>query len=141
MKKKMIIFLTALLFINSLAYAHEKRAVGEYEFVVGFVNEPAFSGAMNGLDLMVNKNQAPVDGIQTLKASVQFEAQEEKLNLTLKPRYKQPGKYAGYFFPTKPGKYTFYITGKVGETEIDEVFVSGEKFHNIEDVEALKWPK
>ena len=35
------------------ASAHERRTVGKYQFVVGWLNEPAFSGQMNSIDLRV----------------------------------------------------------------------------------------
>lgn len=123
--------------MTSAAYAHEKRAVGEYEFVVGYVNEPAFAGAMNALDVRISKKEEPVPGVETLKASVQYEDGAERLEVTLKPRHRDPGKYAGYFFPTKPGTYTFYVTGKIGETQINEVFSP----KPMGDAETLKWPK
>ncbi|HEY3126471.1 MAG TPA: hypothetical protein VGK07_05385, partial [Candidatus Limnocylindria bacterium] len=35
------------------AAAHERRMVGPYQFVVGWLNEPAYVGLMNSLDLRV----------------------------------------------------------------------------------------
>lgn len=142
MKKKIFSVFAVLMFIASTAYAHEKRAVGEYEFVVGFVNEPAFSGGINGIDLRILKNGEPAEGLESnLNASVQYADDVQRLELAFKPKHKQPGAYAAHFLPSKPGKYTFYITGKIGDKEISEVFVSGEKFHDVNDSEAVKWPK
>lgn len=139
--KKIVGVLALIFLLASPALAHEKRAVGDYELVVGFVNEPAFSGAMNGIDLRVSKAGEPVEGLEeTLKASVSYGDQPDALLLGFKRKYKDPGKYAAYFLPAKPGKYTFRITGKMGEVELDEVFASGEKFHDVEDVGAVTWP-
>ena len=142
--QKLFIFFTAAIFLFSKAgLAHEHRTVaGKYEFVVGFLNEPAFSGQMNALDLRITQDNEPVEGLeQTLEASVRYEDQKESLPLTLKTRYKQPGAYAGYFFPTKPGKYSLEISGSIEGRPIQETFVTGEKFHAIEDPKPLSWPK
>ncbi|MBI3953814.1 MAG: hypothetical protein HY330_04815 [Chloroflexi bacterium] len=40
------------------AAAHERRAVGQYTFVVGFTGEPAFVEDKNGVDLRVTRTQA-----------------------------------------------------------------------------------
>src|SRR5690606_32924961 len=37
------------------ASAHERRAVGDYEIVIGFLNEPAIVEEPNGLDLRVSR--------------------------------------------------------------------------------------
>ncbi len=37
------------------AFAHEGREAGDYRLVVGFVEEPAYEGAMNGVDVRVTK--------------------------------------------------------------------------------------
>ena len=38
---------------TSTALAHEGRDVGDYNFVVGFINEPAVEGMLNGVSLRV----------------------------------------------------------------------------------------
>ncbi|MBI2322865.1 MAG: hypothetical protein HYU88_12445 [Chloroflexi bacterium] len=55
--------------------AHERRPVaGKYQLVVGFLNEPAFAGQMNGIDLRVTvpaEGDKPIEGLEkTLKATV-----------------------------------------------------------------------
>ncbi len=141
--KKFFCFLTVLLLTTTSLYAHEHRTIAnQYEFVVGFVNEPAFSGQMNGIDLRVSKDGQPVEGLEaTLKTAVRYGNETESFELPLKTRYKQPGAYASYFLPTKPGKYIFEISGTLGGTSIKEVFESGPQFHDVEDSEALRWPK
>lgn len=142
MKNKIFGFLAILILVTSTADAHEKRTVGDCEFVVGFVNEPAFSGGINGIDLRISKNGAPTEGLESnLKAFVQYADAAERLELAFKLKHKQPGAYAAYFLPAKPGKYIFYITGKINDKEINEVFASGDKFHDVNDSEAVKWPK
>jgi hypothetical protein len=117
------------------ASAHERRMVGagKYQFVVGFLNEPAVQSFQNGIDLTVTDltqkdasgNGKPVDGLEkTLKAQVMV-PNGAKRDVTLATRFGMPGKYAGYFVPTAPGSYMFRIYGAVGDQQIDETFSSG----------------
>lgn len=141
-KNKILGFLAFFIFVASVAWAHEKRGAGEYELVVGFVSEPAFSGQINGVDLRVSREGELIENLEkTLRAEVQYENEPEFFPLHFRKRYKEPGRYAAYFLPSLPGKYTFHITGKISDTEIDEVFASGEKFHDVEDIAAVIWPK
>ncbi len=135
-----IIFWIFLMMLGSLpAQAHEKRPVAEkYTFIVGFVNEPVFAGEMNGVDLRVLENEAPVEGLENaLNVNVRYGNQKKSLALPFLARHKQPGAYAAYFLPSKAGKYTFEITGSIGGKEIKEVFTR----KDIRDAQELKWPK
>ncbi|HTL48353.1 MAG TPA: FixH family protein [Verrucomicrobiae bacterium] len=125
------------------AFAHEQRKVAaKYDFVVGFVKEPAFSGEMNGLDVKVSQEGQPVMGLEnTLKASVSKEG-APPMDLKLKTRYKEPGRYAGYFFPAQPGIYSFHITGEIKGQAIDQTFTAGpQTFSPVEDSSPLRYPK
>jgi hypothetical protein len=48
-------FVAAALLPPLVAHAHEHRTVGDYEFIVGWMVEPAFAGQKNGLDLRINR--------------------------------------------------------------------------------------
>ena len=143
-------FLTSL----SGALAHEHRAVAEYGFIVGFLNEPAYLNEPNGLDLTVYTVDPGVDvktasvdqrhGVtgldQTLKADVSVGG-AAPLALTLEPRFNVPGAYNGNFFPTATGDYTFHITGTINGQSIDETFTSSpDTFASIEDPADLQYP-
>src|SRR3712207_5158909 len=99
------------------ADAHEQRDVAdEFSFVVGFLDEPAFAGEQNGLDLRIatldptgGVNSGPVEGAEeTLTAEVRFG--DASMPLEIEPVYNEPGSYRAIFFPTTPGDYTFHIT-------------------------------
>jgi len=144
MKKIILIISAILLLLATPVLAHEKREVaGKYSFVVGFVNEPAYSGEMNGIDLRVSMKDKPVEGLEeTLKAQVLTPDGSQSMDLDFKRRYKDPGRYAAYFLPSKPGDYVFRISGSIDGTAVDERFQSGDStFHAVEDSEALKFPK
>src|SRR5256714_7989297 len=67
------IVVASLLLTSGTAYAHERRTVGPYQFVVGWLNEPAYVGQLNSLDLRITdtRNTQPVSGLEkTLAADV-----------------------------------------------------------------------
>jgi hypothetical protein len=118
--------LGALVWGTNSAIAHEHREVGEYAFVVGFLNEPALLNEPNSLDLRVehHDDETPVEGLEeTLNVTVSAQGQE--LELELEGRWGTPGAYNAYFMPTAAGEYTFHITGMVEDFQVDETFTSG----------------
>lgn len=141
-----LLVLLAALF-PAAALAHERRPVaGKYQFVVGFLNEPAFAGQMNGIDLRVTipgENNKPVEGLEkTLKAEVIAGGGARVMPLELKTRFGQPGAYAGYFMPTRDGSYIFHFTGTIDGAPVDERFESGPgRFNDVQAVQALQFPE
>lgn len=125
------------------ALGHDRRTVGAYQLVVGFLTEPAYAGQPNGLDLRVTdtRSNQPVEGLEkTLKADVRVGGLAP-LPLTLAVRFGQAGAYAGQFVPTKPGTYIFHVTGKIGTQDVDEQFESGpNRFNDVEGLGALQYP-
>jgi hypothetical protein len=125
------------------AAAHERRTVGPYEFEVGWLNEPAFAGLMNGLDLSVTdtRSNRAVEGLeQTLTVDLQTGGLAP-LPLTLTARFGTPGAYDSSFMPTAAGTYTFHIKGKVATLDIDEKFESGPgRFDDVESTTAIQYP-
>jgi hypothetical protein len=130
------------------AGAHESRDVadGQYHLVVGFLNEPVAVGDKSGLDLRVSKPDPtgtpdaeggtagiPVEGLETtLQAEVLYG--DQKMALTLEPRFGEPGAYAGWFYPNAAGTYAFHIFGTIEGVAIDETFTSGpDTFGDIEE--------
>jgi hypothetical protein len=103
---------------------HEVRQVGDYQFVVGFIDEPVFAGQKSGLEFLVTMNDEPVEGLEeVLAAEVIFG--DERRDLPLEPRFGEPGWYQSHFFPTVDGQYAFHITGTIDGTPLDETFTSG----------------
>jgi hypothetical protein len=129
---------------SNIALAHERRIVGPYTFVVGWINEPAYVNVMNSLDLTVTETNGgkAIEGLdKTLEADLTFGGSTTPLPLTLAARFGQPGKYSGFVLPTRVGEYIFHITGTVGTTNVDEKFESGPgRFGSIESTDALQYP-
>lgn len=127
----------------SVALAHERRTVGKYEFVVGFISEPAYVNQPNAIDLRVTNTETknPVEGLEkTVNAEVTFGG--KTMPVLLRTRFGQPGAYAGDFFPTKAGTYIFHFTGSIEALKIDEKFESGPgRFNDVQDITALQFPE
>ncbi|MBO0782844.1 MAG: hypothetical protein J2P37_28855, partial [Ktedonobacteraceae bacterium] len=156
MKRKLalggITLLAAFLIVittSGVASAHEKRHIGPYTLVVGFLNEPAYANQQNSLDLTIcNGNDCnytvqqglrvvsnPVmNADQTLKAEV-IMGSAAPLALPLEPRFANPGKYTSYFIPSKTGAYTFHLFGTLQGMQINEKFTSGPNtFGEVDEV-------
>jgi hypothetical protein len=125
-----------------IALAHEQRTVGKYQFVVGFINEPAYVGLPNGLDLRISNKDSgkPVEGLEkTLQAEFIFGS--KTMPLTVRARFGQPGAYTADLVPTKAGTYIFHIFGDVEGQKVDEKFESGPgRFNDVQDMTALQFP-
>ncbi|GCE16135.1 hypothetical protein [Tengunoibacter tsumagoiensis] len=133
-----VVAFTAVAFLAAPASAHEKRHVGPYTFIVGFLTEPAYAQQSNSLDLTICNGDActytvtdgakvvsnPVnDADKTLKVEVSA-GSSAPLALPIVPRWANPGKYNAYFAPSVTGDYTFHIFGTLNNEKIDEKFTS-----------------
>ena len=129
---------------SNVALGHERRTVGPYTFVVGWINEPAYVNTANGLSLDVTESSTskPVEGLaNTLKAEVIVGGGAKKLTLDLATDEESPGHYAGSFIPTKVGDYIFHVFGDAGSTKVDERFESGPNtFDGAVSTDQLQFP-
>ncbi|MEA2512322.1 MAG: hypothetical protein QOJ59_1809 [Thermomicrobiales bacterium] len=134
--------------------AHETRDVagGKYHFVVGFLDEPAYTGFKNSLDLRVSDNAQPTpaagetatNGVEGLESTLQVEIiyGDQKKTLPLAPRFRTPGAYNAWVIPTAAGDYTFHIFGTINGEAIDENFTSSpEGFSSVEDAASIQFPQ
>ena len=151
----------------STASAHETREVeGEFQFVVGFMNEPAYVNEINGLDLRISylngggdsqdeqegddhddngdshpSDAAPVENAEaTLRVQVQYG--DETRELDLRGVWGQPGHYTADVIPTQTGTYNFQIVGEIDGVEVNEIFRgSPDTFSEVESRDALEFPE
>ena len=140
----------------SPALAHERRTVGDYQFVVGFLNEPSLVDQPNSLFLRITlaTEATPATEEEEEAGGTPIEGAEETLNaevivgggaitktLELEPAFGEPGVYEGRFIPTAVGDYTFRIFGEINGDAIDESFSSGpETFSGVESPAELQFP-
>lgn len=139
------------------ALAHQHRLVGGIETTVGWLDEPAYAGFLNGVSFRAERPAGggrsheeaatPVTGA-TLKVEITFGT--EKIGpLDLEPAFGDPGHYETTLVPTRSGSYTFRITGKLAGKNFDQTYASGEggknaqsegTFDDISDTTEVKFP-
>jgi hypothetical protein len=128
------------------AYAHERRTVGPYQLVVGFLNEPAYAGSLNGVDLTITDTRVtPAKNVEGIEKTLTVDVFAGGLSTSFKPplaaRFGQPGHYAAYFEPTRVGAYRFVFKGKIESQDVNETFESGPgRFGDAEDPAAVQYP-
>ena len=139
------IVVASVLLFSGRVYAHERRTVGPYQFVLGWVSEPAYLGQLNGIDLRISDARsspaAPVSGLEkTLKADIAAGGLSP-FPLTIEARFGAAGAYNAWLMPTVTGTYSVHITGKIDTQNIDEKFTSGPNtFDDIKDIADLQYP-
>lgn len=135
----------SLLLVPAVASAHEPRAVGKYQFVVGFSVEPAYVGEMNGVSLRVQlpgTPPTPVEGLeQTLQVEVTHMGSGTSKTMALRTVFRDPGAYRADLLPTVTGQYRFRIFGTIDGANVNEQFTSGANFDNIEGTEEIEFPE
>jgi len=101
--------------------AHEGREVGNYEIKFGWQVEPAYVGVYNGPEIFIvqkgetEEDEKPVVGAEkTLKLKVTFGKESKELKLS--PAWQDPGHYVAHLTPTRPGDYSFQLTGTLSPT-------------------------
>lgn len=109
------------------AGAHETRETGEYTAVVGWADEPAYTGFPNAVNLSLSDPAGePVEDLgDELQVEVLFGDETTGL-MPLEAAFNEPGFYEADVIPTRAGTYSFHFTGAIGGEPYDETFTSGE---------------
>jgi hypothetical protein len=134
-----------LVLLASPAGAHERRKAGEYQFVVGFGDEPAYAGEKNSVQVIVgDHHQRPVRNADGLRVAVLAGGKQTKLKLEpyFGDGWGTPGDYRAFFIPTAAGQYTFQLSGTIAGTKIKpQRFASGPStFSDVEDPAKVTFP-
>ncbi len=108
------------------AFAHEQRAAGPVNFVVGWSVEPTYTGFLNAVSVRLTDDAGPVtdvgDGLK-----VEVVSGDQKVGpLPLAGVFGSPGEYAAPLVPTRPGVYTFHFVGTVRGQAVDQSFTSSD---------------
>lgn len=118
-----VMFVLVCLFTSGVpdASAHEGREIGPYEIQFGWQVEPAYAGIYNGPELRIvqkgatEADEKPVTSAEKrLQLKVMFGNQSKVLKL--QPDGQDPGHYTASLTPTRPGDYTFQLTGTISST-------------------------
>jgi hypothetical protein len=152
---------SVLVLATSPAGAHQHRHVGGIETTVGWGEEPAFAGFKNSITFRAarpapgaqsdEESGTPVAGA-TLQVEVIFGGPtgSEKIGpLDLEPAFGDAGLYETALIPTRPGTYTFHVTGKLAGKNFDQTYTSGDggknaqsegTFDDVEETSDIKFP-
>jgi len=115
-----LVFL-ALVLNAQAAFAHESVTIGNYEFEIGWVDEPPIVGQQNAILVNVINTSGgeaqPVEDVSSLTVTVSYGGQSKPL--TLQPQDEDtPGQFMAPILTTLPGQYTVILGGKLGDTDI-----------------------
>jgi hypothetical protein len=136
----------ASVLVAAPAAAHDTHQVGDVDVTVGFAEEPAYAGQPNGVQMFLDHGGEPVTDAEGFEVTVTFNDQTSEA-MTLEPAFEvgefgTPGDYRANFVPSRPGTYTFRVTGTYHGEDIDEEFTSGPRtFDDVEDVAAAAFPE
>jgi hypothetical protein len=128
------------------AWAHETRIVGSIRLVVGWGDEPSFTGFKNSVQVTVSETNGPPVTDLGDALTVEVIKGDDKTTLPLVPNFRvgafgTPGDYRAWLTPTRPGAYTFHLTGTVQGQKVDETFTSSKTtFNDVEDVTNIAFP-
>jgi len=122
--------------------AHERKAVGKFHVVIGWGDEPALSGARNAVEIDLTdgagKPVTTLDG-GTLSAEVIYA--DQRVTLPLRPVPQSPGKFRASLVPTRPGVYSFHISGTVQGQNVDvSSTCSDTTFACVDAMSELQFP-
>lgn len=138
-----LIVVGTLAIFSGRAAAHERRTVGPYQLVVGWLDEPALVGQLNSLDLRVTdtRTDQPVTGLEKTVTADVAAGGLAPFALTVSARFGTAGAYNGWVMPTTTGTYTFHIKGRIDTLDVDEKFESGPgTFGDVENTQDLQYP-
>lgn len=128
------------------AVAHEGRAAGGIQIVVGWGEEPAYTGFKNSVQVSISETEGgpPVTDLGD-SLEVEVSKGSDTIRLPLVTNFGgavgSPGDYRAWLTPTRPGTYTVRITGSVRGKSVDESFTSSETtFDDVADVASIQFP-
>eukprot|EP01111_Echinosteliopsis_oligospora_P005534 TRINITY_DN1891_c0_g1_i1.p1 TRINITY_DN1891_c0_g1~~TRINITY_DN1891_c0_g1_i1.p1 ORF type:complete len:178 (-),score=42.50 TRINITY_DN1891_c0_g1_i1:51-584(-) len=150
MKVIAILVIIATCFL-SFTFAHERRYVGNFIFLVGFYSEPTFSNQVNGAYIFIQvNNSGTVVGYsgaeETLTVNIQYQTTTKNFKLESlgdgdgDSGDTTTGQYVAYFVPASAGDYSFTFVGTLAGTAINEQFTSGSKFASVRDSRSIAVP-
>jgi len=144
------------------AWAHTHRVLTingqQIEFVVGWVNEPAYANEINAVDFWAHyingtcpqgtvSTSCPVYGLdQSLRVTVILGGQSTTLGFSPNLSNDVPplfyGEYTAEVEPTVPGTISFIIFGNIGGTAVNETFTCGPTTYEcVDPASEIQFPQ
>ena len=119
------------------AFAHVGRHIAGFDVEVGWATEPVLVGFPNGVFFEIHdEGGRPVTDVgDRLKVEVSFGDQKGP-TLVFEPT-EEPGRYSAAIIPTRPGSYTFRLTGTVRGATFNSTF---DKVEQASEPADIKFP-
>ena len=130
-----------MLALPAQAPAHETKLIGAGRLTIGWAEEPALSGLKNAIEVdVVDTRGAPLaDPHASLAVEVSFGS--ERIKLPMAAAAQHPGRFRAAIVPTRPGTYTFRVTGTIKGQSVDAAFTCSETtFACVTDISAVQFP-
>jgi hypothetical protein len=124
----------SLMIAPTIAWAHQTVQIGDYAVEYGWMNEPVIVNQPNAVVINISgpNGDTNVD-VSNLQIKAVFGADSKML--ALQPLGEDtPGQFVAPMTPTRPGTYTFRLSGTVGKTTFNNDVVP-EEVHTPELVE------
>lgn len=139
-----LIVLASLVIAVTPASAHEEKRIGPLTMETGWLQEPAYAGVPNAVEVGLSRGKAPVrDAALTVQVVFgEADAATRSDPLPLDPVADDPGEYRAFVIPTRPGTYSFLITGRAADKKVDEELTSGPKtFDDVIPASDAQFPQ
>lgn len=144
MRKRALPLACILVFVlvmlqTQAALAHEHITVGDYELVIGWLEEPPVAGQKNAVVLSIKEQSTgtglPAEDAASLEVTVSYGGQSKVLSL--EPLGEDsPGRFTAPILPTVPGEYTIILGGQLGNTVVD----AQAHIEEVQPAEILQFP-
>ena len=133
------------------AVAHETRVVGDVVMVVGWSNEPTYAGFQNAAGVRLSEagpsedEEGPPISDAELQVEILFGDESSTTTtgpLPMEEAFSEPGLFEADIIPSRPGTYTYHVTGTAAGQTIDELFTSSEDtFSNVNIPADIQFPE
>lgn len=140
-RRRVALGIAAIVFMSlGSAAAHERKTAGNFLLVIGWGEEPAFTGSRNSVVVAVSDSAGPLkEAGASLSVEIVFGA--ERVTLPLEPAFNRPHEYRAWLVPTRAGTYTFHVMGKVRDQAIDVTSTCSEStFHCVAEASDIQFP-
>ena len=137
-----IVALATALAIVTTVGAHERKSVGKFHLVIGWADEPAFSGVRNAVEIdLTDAAGKPVTALGGGALSVEVIYGEQRVTLPLRAVLTTPGKFQAWLIPTRAGTYTFHVSGTIQGVALDVSSTCSEAtFACVDNAAELQFP-
>lgn len=105
------------------ALAHKALNVPGYHVEVGWSQEPAFAGQLNSVQVLAST--AGGTPVVQFAGALKVKVTHAGATMTFPMEPYKPGDLRAWLIPTAAGRYTFHLTGKIGNRAVDVSATSG----------------